>query len=116
MADETPNRNGKDRTLLAFGICAKARKLICGTPLICESLKGRNKPFLVAQASDASENTSKRLHDRCAFYGVRLIRLRADGETLAGAVGKSGKVAAVAVTDEQLCRLVCGTLEREHIL
>ena len=101
-----------DKTLLALGICAKARRLICGTPMICEALRGRNKPFLVVEASDNSENTAKRLRDKCSFYGVRIVRLRADGGELAGAVGKSGRVAAAAVTDEQLCRLVCGTLEQ----
>lgn len=110
------NGKGADKTLLALGICAKARKLVCGTPLICEALRGRNKPFLVLEASDNSENTSKRLRDRCSFYSVRMVRLRANGEELAGAVGKSGRVAAAAVTDEQLCRLVSGTLEQDHYL
>lgn len=109
-------KNGSQQALLALGLCAKAGKLICGTPMICEALKGKRKPFLVVEASDNSGNTAKRLDDRCAFYGVRKIRLTADGETLAGAVGKRGRVAAVAVTDEQLCRLVCGKLEEEHIL
>ena len=118
MAADAPKRgtDSKNKTLLALGICAKARKLICGTPLICEALKGKTKPCLVLEASDNSENTAKRLSDRCQFYGVELIRLRVGGEMLAGAVGKQGKVAAVAVTDEQLCRLVRGTLEEEHNL
>ena len=101
-------------TLSALGICAKAGKLISGTPLICEALKGKNKPQVVLAASDNSKNTEKRLADRCAFYGIKLLGLDADGETLAHAVGKSGRVAAVAVTDVQLCRLVCGKFESEH--
>ena len=101
-----------EKTLRALGLCAKARKLISGTPMICDALKNR-KPtvFLVLSASDNSENTAKRLSDRCAYYNARLITLDCNGDTLAGALGKQSRVAAVAVTDENLCRLVENTLK-----
>ncbi len=111
-----PDERGAERTMKALGLCAKAGRLICGTALICEALRGRHKPLLVLEAADNSENTAKRLRDRCNFYGVPLVRLRASGELLAGAVGRTGRVAAAAVTDAQLCRLVQGTLEQEHNL
>ena len=111
-----PDERGAGRTLQALGLCAKAGRLICGTALICEALRGRHKPLLVLEAADNSENTAKRLRDRCDFYGVPLVRLEASGERLAGAVGRTGRVAAAAVTDEQLCRLVRGPLEQEHHL
>ena len=102
------------KTLRALGLCAKARKLICGTPMICEALRGRSKPFLVLAASDNSENTQKKLNDKCTHYGVSLVVLRADGNELSRAVGKQSRVAAVAVTDENLCRLVKGAIESEN--
>lgn len=102
--------------LRALGICAKAGRLICGTPLICEALKAKKTVFLVVEATDNSENTQKRLRDRCAYYGVEKYRLETDGDTLARALGKSGRVSAAAITDEQLCRLVRGKLKQEHIL
>jgi ribosomal protein L7Ae-like RNA K-turn-binding protein len=102
------------RLLHALGICAKARALVCGTPMVCEALKGNSRPRLVIEASDNSENTAKRLADRCAFYGVELWRVAIDGETLARAIGKSGRVAAVAVSDENLCKLLQGTREKTH--
>ena len=75
--------------------------------MICEALQKKKKEvLLVLSASDNSENTAKRLSDRCAFYGVELIALPYGKETVAGAIGKSGGVAALAVTDENLCRLV----------
>lgn len=119
MAPEAVKNEGEPmakQTLAALGICAKAGRLITGTPLICEALKGRQKPLVVLAASDNSQNTEKRLADKCAFYNIKLLRLSADGEALAHAVGKSGRVAAVAVTDVQLCRLVCGKFESEHNL
>ena len=101
------------KTLRALGLCARARGLVFGTPMICEALQGKVKPAMVLCAEDNSENTAKRLSDRTAFYQVPLVVLPCGGEELAHAVGKSGKLAAVAVCDENLCRLVCGTLEEE---
>jgi len=95
-----------EKTLRALGLCAKARALVCGTPMVCEALRAPKKPRLVLCASDNSENTDKRLSDKCAYYEVKRIVLEADGETLAAAIGKKSRVAAVAVTDENLCRLV----------
>ncbi len=100
-----------DKTLLALGLCAKARKLIFGTPMICEAMRGKGKPVLVVSASDNSPNTAKKLADKCAHYGTELLMLDANGEQLASAVGKKGKIAAVAVTDENLSRLVRNTLQ-----
>ncbi len=101
------------KTLGAIGLCAKARALVIGTPMICEALRGRKKPLVVLSASDNSPNTAKKLSDKCAYAGVELTVIDADGVTLGAAVGKHGHVAAVAVTDENLYRLVVGTLQRK---
>ena len=103
-----------DRTLMALGLCARARRLIAGTPQICEALRQRVRPVLVLVAADASENTAKRLCGKCAFYQVRLVTLSVDADRLSGAIGKTGRVAAVAITDEHLCRLVTDTLTVEE--
>lgn len=106
------NEHHAEKTLRALGLCAKARRLICGTPMICDALRSNKKPLLVVSASDNAENTAKKLTDKCTYYGVRLVTVEADGDTLAAAVGKKSRVAAVAVTDENLCRLVEKTLEQ----
>ena len=103
---------GNEKTLQALGLCAKARKLISGTPMICDALKaGKPKVLLVLSASDNSENTAKRLADRCSYYQVPLVLTRFDGNRLAEAIGKQSRVAALAITDEHLCRLVKTTFE-----
>ncbi len=102
------------KTLNALGLCAKARALTVGTPMICEALRGARKPRLVLLANDNAENTVKRLADKCAYYGVELTCLAVSGEELAGAIGKTSRVAAVAVGDENLCRLVKKTLEAQN--
>ena len=99
----------KEKKLLsALGICAKAGGIIFGVPLICEAMRkgGAKRPRIVVEASDTSDNTHKRITDKCAYYKVKHYRLSSDSEALSTALGKSGVVAAVAVTDEQLTILV----------
>ena len=73
---------------------------MCGTQMICDTLK-ENKPVcMVLMAKDVSENTGKRLSDRCRYYGVRLEHMNVTVGELAHALGKSGELAAVAVTDK----------------
>ena len=110
---QTKEASASQKTLHALGLCAKARKLIMGTPLVCEALRSeRQRPYLVLTASDNSPNTAKRLMDKTAYYHVPLVILDADGELLAKAVGKNGRVATVAITDANLCRLVEKTLKQ----
>ena len=75
--------------------------------------KGSQRIYLVLEAADTSENTNKKLNDKCAFYQVPLVETAFDGEALGNAVGKHSKVAAVAITDEQLCRLVEKTINKD---
>ena len=107
--------NTLQKTMNALGLCAGARKLIFGTPMICEAMRKPKKPLLVISADDNAENTIKKLSDKCAFYGVPMAIIPVNGEALAAAVGKQSRLAAVAVTDENLCRLVKGTLQPEQI-
>ena len=99
--------------LFSLGLCSKAGKLIYGVPMVCEALKKQKTVVAVFSAADNSPNSQKRLSDRCAFYGVPLYTLDIDGDTLCGAVGKSGRLAALAVTDQNLCRLVLSKLPKD---
>jgi len=94
----------KTRLLSNLGLCVKAGRVIFGVPMICEALRkgGSNAPKIVLEAADTSDNTHKRLTDKCAFYKVRLVRLDCDGAALASAVGKNAQLGAVAVTDKGL--------------
>ena len=46
-----PDEREAGPTLRALGLCAKAGRLVCGTALICEALRGRNRPLLVLEDS-----------------------------------------------------------------
>ncbi|MBR5601761.1 MAG: ribosomal L7Ae/L30e/S12e/Gadd45 family protein [Clostridia bacterium] len=98
--------SGTDRLLGAIGICRRAGKLICGVPLICTEMRKGGTVCAVLAASDASDNTKKKLSDKCKFYGVALTYLPYTAEQLAGAVGKSAPIGAVAITDAQLFKTV----------
>ena len=91
----------KNTKLLGLlGLCMRARGLVCGTQMICDTLKESKPVFMVLMAKDVSENTGKRICDRCRYYGVRLENTDVTVNELAHALGKSGELAAVAVTDK----------------
>lgn len=93
-------KNNAAKLLSLLGLCARAGKLVCGTSLICDSLKDKKGILIVLMADGVSENTRKRLSDRCKYYGVRLESVNATTAELAHALGKSGELAAVGVTDK----------------
>ena len=99
QAGSTP----EEKLLSTLGLCARARKLVMGTPMVCEAMRDKKTPVIaVLEASDTSANTHKKLTDKCAFYGVPHYRLTADTARLGRAVGKAGAVAAVGLTDQNL--------------
>ncbi len=111
----TLNDATEKRLCSTLGLCAKAGKLIYGVALICEALKrGKsNIPFIVLEASDTSENTHKRINDRCKYYGIRHFQLNTSAEKLAASVGKSSPLAAVGITDRQLSRAIDNLLPED---
>jgi ribosomal protein L7Ae-like RNA K-turn-binding protein len=94
------------RILGSLGLCSKAGKLIYGVPMIIEAMQKGKRVFLVIEAGDTSNNTHKKISDKCNFYQVEKIQLDVDGGTLASAVGKSSTLAAVAITDEGFYTMV----------
>ena len=98
----------KKRFLSSLGLCARAGKLIFGVPMICEALRkgGAAKPALIIEASDTSDGTHKKIADKAAFYGVRVVRIDCDGVALASALGKTSSLAAVAIKDKEMCNIV----------
>ena len=98
----------RERLLSNLGLCVRAGKVVFGVPMICEAMRkgGASSPRVVFEASDTSENTSKKLSDKCEFYGVKRIKIDCDCETLARSLGKTGALAAVALTDENMFGMV----------
>ena len=112
-----------EKNLLSLvGMCRKAGKTVIGTPMICERLREREAKrvkrtedtpdILVIEASDTSDNTHKKISDKCIYYKVNHIRISSTCEILGKAVGKSA-VAAVAVADPSFCRAILDKLSEE---
>ena len=104
---------GNEQILRTLGLCAKAGALVYGVPMICEALRSSRakKPVLVLASNDNAENSAKKLRDKCAYYSIELTVLPVDGGALAHAVGKTSRLAAVALTDENLCVLLKKSLK-----
>ena len=94
----------EEKLLSTLGLCARARKLVMGTPMVCEALRagGKSPVLAVVEASDTSENTHGKLVSKCTYYRVPHYRLTVSTERLARAVGKTGAVAAVGIIDMNL--------------
>lgn len=95
-----------ERALLGvIGLCRGAGRAVIGTSMICETLRRGVGDVIVIEASDTSDNTHKKITDKCAYYKVRHVRIESDSLTLGAAVGKSA-VAAVMINDAGFCRAV----------
>ena len=105
------DKEKEEKILSVLGLCARSRELIMGVPQICDALgsekkKGKGQyPLIIFESSDTSPNTHKRISDKCAYYKVKHVRLATDGGTLAQRLGKTSMLAAVAVTNKNLCLL-----------
>ena len=106
----------KEKGLLSvIGLCHRAGKAIIGVEMICEALKKRgvrdnSLDVIVIEACDTSDNTHKRVSDKCAYYKARHVKIEADTLTLGRAVGKSA-VGAVMINDQSFCRAIDKQLE-----
>lgn len=102
--------------MLTLGLCARAGAIIYGTDGICDALRRgvRGKtPLLIVEASDTSENTHKKITDKCRYYGAKHVVIPHGSADLAAALGRQGALAAAGVTDAQLCVAVEKHLEAD---
>lgn len=88
-----------EKIVRLLGLAARAGKLVYGTDMVCEALRVKKRILLVVESGDSSENTHKKIADKCAYYGTRHVRLSTSTEWLGASLGKRGGIAAVGVTD-----------------
>ena len=112
---ENKKDEGLLRALGMMGLAVRAGRVVFGTPMVCEHLKtARSREgLLVLEACDTSANTNKRISDRCRYYGVRHIRIPVGTADLAQALGKTGDLAVVAITDAKMAENVVRLLENQ---
>lgn len=88
----------KKKLLGLLGFAARARKLTVGTDLCRDDIR-RGKLYFTMVASDASENTKKRIADACRYYDAMLCYVPLTADELSHIIGKSANIAVVGVTD-----------------
>ena len=89
-----------------LGIAKKAGRVIAGTNLVTDSIRSGSVskcPHAVFLASDVSENTRKRITNCCTYYEVPYHLIPLTIAEIGDAIGKSGSVSAVGITDMGLC-------------
>ena len=109
--------------LQMVGLCRKAGKTVIGTEMVCEHLRAQSKKrgdrnnknagetdCIVLEGADTSENTHKKISDKCIYYNVKHIRLNSSCSALGKAVGKRA-TATVAIADASFCRAILSRLE-----
>ncbi len=79
-----------------LGLCNRAGKISTGSTLI-EDIR-KNKVYFVIIASDASDNTKKKISDKCKFYNVEFIE-KYHSEEISAAIGKNNRM-AVGIMDK----------------
>ena len=97
------------RALSMIGLCKKAGRLTSGVPLVCDAVR-EGRAFLTVYASGASENSVKRVTDKCKSYDTLVMSVDVTPEELAKWVGKSGAVAAVAILDRGFAEAIAKIL------
>lgn len=95
-----------------LGLSKRAGKLAAGTPAVTSEIRA-HKALLVLLTSDAAPNAVKRITDSCASHDVPLITVRYTKAEIAGAIGQSGEVAAVALLDHNFKKAILSTLQTD---
>ena len=70
-----------------LGLACAARKIVSGETLL-KSIRSQ-KVHLVLIANDASDNTKKKLTDKCHYYGIECYIMEENSDTLSHAIGKN---------------------------
>lgn len=86
-----------------LGICCRARGLISGEEFVIDGIRNGNV-CLVFLASDASDNTRKRVNDKASFYHVDVVE-DFDSAKLSQAIGKNNRK-VIGITDRNFVKLL----------
>ena len=99
-----------NKVLNTLGICACARKICYGETLLKE-IKNK-KVYCVVVASDASDNSKKKIIDKCTYYKCDYV-VCLDKESITKSIGRVDLVSAVGIKDSNLVKKLKENIERE---
>lgn len=78
-----------------LGLATRARKIVTGE-MVLNAIRSHSAKLVVI-AEDASDNTKKRLIDKCTFYNVEYVFIESSA-ILSQAIGKNNRM-AIAIND-----------------
>lgn len=91
-----------------LGLANRARKIISGEELTVKEIRN-GKAKLVLLSADASQNTTKKITDKCNSYEVP-FKIVEDRHLLGQAIGKEARV-VVAVMDDGFAKKLITLLD-----
>lgn len=100
----------KQKILQLLGLATRARMMISGEELVVNDVR-KGKAKLVIIAEDASENTNKKLHDKCKSFNVDILVLGSRYE-LGHAIGKEERV-VIAITDRGFAKKITSLFDEK---
>lgn len=94
-----------------IGLARRAGKLKFGSEQTVDAIRSIKTPSLVCLASDASENTVKRITDGCRSHHVALVTLPIRKDELGRCIGRTAEVSVVAIMDGNFRKAIIKQLE-----
>ena len=91
-----------------LGLVLRAGKLVTGEELVVKAIQ-KQKVNLVILSEDASENTRKKVLDKCSFYNTPCI-VKGDRETIGRAIGKAERV-VIGISDQGFAKKIRSIIE-----
>ncbi|MCU9612065.1 YlxQ family RNA-binding protein [Caldibacillus lycopersici] len=86
-----------EKWLSFLGLANRAGKIVTGEELVVKEIQ-KQRVKLVLIANDASENTMKKIQDKCNYYHVP-VKVVSDRYTLGESIGKHARV-VIAIMDD----------------
>lgn len=97
-----------------IGLAYRAGKLKFGTEQTVLAVRSPKKPSIVCVATDASDNSKKKILDGCSFHGVECVIIDETKALLAKSIGKTMDVSAVAVFDDNFKAAIMKQLKKNN--
>lgn len=86
-----------------LGLAFRAGKVVSGTDTVIEKLR-KKQLYLILLASDASDNTKKKINDKAKTYETKVIETY-DSQTISISIGKSN-IKVIGITDEGFSKII----------
>ena len=86
-----------------MGLITKAGKVVSGDESVLDTIRS-GKAKLVLVASDASDNTKKKILDKASFYNTE-VNQSYTSEELSMAIGKSGRM-VLGITQKSFLKIL----------